>query len=475
MVKALSTFAFIYLVSSTLFAQVQCPPNQHWDPEMNMCMPDGGPVECPANMHWSAEEDQCVPDNCKAGEVYDIHQQKCVPQGQCPADQEWDNSMNMCMPKGNTTLSLHGTQYLIGLSGEGPRGRTAFSAPNMFMLTFQKRISKCDTIKVTWMGTTDKWTIPKRGTPELLQTGEANQDAVPYIDAQHPHTSPVMGLTVAEVHCFGKEGKDTFTISFAPRGEATAGPQAFMHRESAEGNPNAPLGHHLQDVFHIMSTVIAGKLEKGKWIIEGSVFSGKEPSPSEVDLKMGKIDSSGTRVEYKVNKNIKVGGSVASVLENHRVPVGATPEPPARSTLIAAWVNTSNTFKSGAALSTSAIYGQGTEESKTLHSFLQEATLKFGKLQKNHVFSRFEILQRTPEQLEIEVVGDSRNPEWVKALTVGYERKIKTTKNADFYTGGSYTKSYVPTQFQAAYGGGSLNSGEIHLRIVFNKSWKLGK
>jgi hypothetical protein len=449
------------LISVSAFAE-PCPKGQHWDEVMKMCMPDDAPPTCPPGTHWSAEEDQCVADVPNTG-PHD-----------CGANGHWDDGMHMCMPNGDTTLGFHINQYLVGITESGPRGRTALSAPNMFMLTFQQKIAKCDSVKVQWMGTTDKWTVPTNGTPELLQTGEANQAGVPYVDAQHPHSSPVMGLTFAEVHCFGKAGQNAFTISFAPRGEATAGPEAFMHRPSAEGNPNVPLSHHLQDVFHIMSTVLAAKLDIGKWSIEGSIFSGQEPSPAEVNLDIHRFDSYGVRVDRKLNDHFTVGASAASVLEKHRVPLGQTPENPTRTAMIASWLYTDHQFKGGS-INTSTIYGRGSEEGYPLNSFLEELKVNFGEQERDHVFSRLEVLQRTPDQLEVNIVGDGKHPEWVKAFTLGYERNLGTRGGATFYGGSSVTRSFVPTDFKATYGVNPL-SAEIHLRITFikNRSWSKG-
>lgn len=45
-----------------------CPEGEHWDEEMQMCMPDEGAVNCPVGTHWSAEEDQCVSNLCEPGQ-----------------------------------------------------------------------------------------------------------------------------------------------------------------------------------------------------------------------------------------------------------------------------------------------------------------------------------------------------------------------------------------------------------------------
>jgi hypothetical protein len=47
-------------------------------------------------------------------------------------------------------------------------------------------------MRAALMGTTELWTYPRRRYPELLQIGEERSDGSPYIDARHPHRSPIM-------------------------------------------------------------------------------------------------------------------------------------------------------------------------------------------------------------------------------------------------------------------------------------------
>jgi hypothetical protein len=474
------------LITSYSFAQPQtCPAKQNWDDDMKMCMPDN----CADGEHWDQTTKKCVkdsdPHHCEAGQHWDEGMQMCMPDTapiptdphNCEPGSHWDASMGMCMPdlQGSTQLSFDLNQYAIGITESGPRGRTALSAPNMFMLDFMQVISDCDSVKVQWMGTTDLWTTPSKGTPNLLQVGEANSQGVPFIDAQHPHTSPIMGLTFAEVHCFGKTGDKKLTLFFSPRGQATAGPQNFMMRPSGEGNPNAPLSHHLQDVFHIMSTVLGAKYTTGKWTIEGSVFSGQEPSPTKVNLDVHTPDSGGIRIGRDLGHGVQVGASIANTLENSQPrlsPGGVLSTPPShRQNSYSAWVMTDHQFKKSS-LSTSTIWGQTGEDQVRLNGFLNEMVYRFGDMQSNHLFTRFEVLQRTPEQLEINVVGNASNPEWVKALTVGYERRVMHKKSYSTYLGGSVTHDFLPADFKASYGG-NPNAAEIHLRVKLNKakSW----
>src|SRR6185437_3841264 len=80
----------------------------------------------------------------------------------------------------------------------GPRGREAFSAPNMFMADLGSSVGDRQYFNVDLMGTFERWTFPHDGTPELLQIGARQADGIPFLDAQHPHSSPIMGLTLSD-------------------------------------------------------------------------------------------------------------------------------------------------------------------------------------------------------------------------------------------------------------------------------------
>src|ERR1700712_370866 len=115
----------------------------------------------------------------------------------------WDYSMAMCMPLAMEGMSmrmlmLNANVFAVQSFVEKPRGENAFAAPNYFMFDAGESAGDHHFLNVDLMGTFERWTFPRRGYPELLQIGEENSDGRPYIDAQHPHSSPVMGLTFSD-------------------------------------------------------------------------------------------------------------------------------------------------------------------------------------------------------------------------------------------------------------------------------------
>lgn len=232
-----------------------------------------------------------------------VHSSMMMGPEDCDEMMVWDKTSTSCiaLPMASMPMGMwmvHGNGFLVQSIQEGRRSRNRLSSPNMIMGEVGHSYGN-NYFNVNLMLTGEKWTLPNDGYPELLQIGERNADDQPYIDAQHPHSSPFMGLTFSDTIRIG-EGKDYLKVFVAPRGQATEGPVAFMHRPTGMVNPDAPLGHHIgQDVSHITSTVVGASLSLNRTQFEISGFNGTEPEPSKVDLPIGKINSYGTRFTYE--------------------------------------------------------------------------------------------------------------------------------------------------------------------------------
>src|SRR6185312_14267064 len=180
----------------------------------------------------------------------------------------WDITQGMCEPLAMPGMPmkmamLHGNIFGTRVWQQGPRGRDAWASTSMVMGDLGTSVGERHYLSAEVMLTAEKWTFPDQGYPLLMQIGEQNSQGTPFIDAQHPHSSPIMGLSFSDTITL-ENGKDFLKFSFAPRGESTDGPVAFMHRATGMVNPDAPLGHHIgQDVGHITSTVLAGALKLG--------------------------------------------------------------------------------------------------------------------------------------------------------------------------------------------------------------------
>jgi hypothetical protein len=367
----------------------------------------------------------------------------------CAKNETWDNSMSMCMPApGATSVLLSGQFNVFGVFSalQGPRGVDQFAAPNMFMLDAGKTVGTRQFINVDLMGTLELWTYPYHGYPELLQIGEERGNGTPYIDAQHPHSSPVMGLTFSDTLALGD--MNTLKLFFAPRGESTDGPIAYMHRDSAQDDPDAPLGHHVgQDVGHISSTVLGAQLSLGTWIVEASAFNGTEPEPTRVDLPLGPVNSEALRLTYVISPDHRVMASVAHVDQVDPLYPGAD-----TATRTSASLYDHITLTGVGPINHTFVIGsiKRSPGYPSLTSFLDEALLNCGA---SDVWGRVEVLQRLASELAIPeppATAGTNEQRWVSAMTIGYTYWLPSRLQVG--VGSSLTMDVIPADWVSAYG-----------------------
>ena len=354
--------------------------------------------------------------------------------------------------------------FVASIAEQGPRGRSDFSAPNMFMLDVGRTLGARHYLNIDLMGTLEKWTFPNDGSPELLQIGEQNENGAPYVDAQHPHSSPLMGLTLSDAITLGE--KNQLKVFIAPRGEATEGPVAFMHRPTGAVNPDVPLGHHIgQDVGHISSTVLGAALRAGDTTLEASTFNGTEPEPAKVDLPLAIPNSYAFRLTHRWTPRFYGMASAAYALN---------PEPHDLD-LNHVWRYSISVYNDGGDLAgwtahNAFIWGLVNfyDHASALNSFAEEAWLHRGS---HDIWTRVEALERTADELQIASTAPNE-PRWVGAATIGYAYALARAPGGEITLGASLTNDILPSEFRSAYGGDPW-SAKIILRASGMTSWDL--
>jgi len=359
------------------------------------------------------------------------------------------STMSMAMPggaKSNNGAMVRLNQFILYSHTFGRRGKSRVTGPGMWMVMYDKDLSSRNHLSVDVMGTPEHLTVGDKGTPQLLQTEN--------IDAMHPHDY-IMAVELRDSVTLDDAKNERLTFLFAPRGEAAIGPVPFMHRESAEGNPDAPLGHTLQDGFHDVSTVLGVEYQFARTTIESTAFSGHDivwPLP------LYRPDSYSFRVNQKIDDHLGIGASYADAL------LPGDTGGPEHNHFVAAWLTASYLIGHNA-LKASLIWGRGHAAHRApLNSFLEEAVYQRGR---NKFYNRAEILQISPAQLDLLGANGAARPKWAGALTVGYERTLFEKSGLTLFAGGSYTKDLIPTAFEGAYG--AYPGGEkVYLRVAFH-------
>ena len=413
----------------------QCPATEHFDPAMQMCVPDPGSKELPRRGGGAK------PDSAPT--------MKPPPPTSIVAEPRSNTAMNMPMPQAtqsNKGVMIRLNQFVLYSDTFGGRGQSRLTGPGMWMLTYDRDLSSRNHLSVDAMGTPEHLTVGNKGTPQLLQTEN--------IDAMHPHDY-IMALELRDTLMLGTENEERLTFLFAPRGEAAIGPVPFMHRESAEGNPDAPLGHALQDGFHDVSTVIGVEYQIARTAIEATAFSGHDvvwPFP------LHSPDSYSIRVNQKIDDHLSAGASYADALLPEDTG-GAE-----HNHFIAAWLSASYRIGHGT-LKSSLVWGRGrTARDAPLNSFLEEGVYQHGR---SKFYDRAEILQIAPDQLNLNLPNHGAVPRWTAALTLGYERTVLEKTGLSLFAGASYTRDFIPGEFKSAYGP-DPGGGKIYLRIAFD-------
>ena len=383
--------------------------------------------------------------------------------GKCPHMTVFDYSSYMCMPVAMEGMPMRmgmvsGNVYLTQAISEPPRGRSALYSTSMIMGDFGTSVGSNHYLNLDLMVTAEKWTVPENGYPLLLQIGERNAQGVPYIDAQHPHSSPIMGLTWSDTVNLGSHG-DYVKFSFAPRGESTDGPIAFMHRPTGVVFPDAPIGHHIgQDVGHISSTVIAASLQIEKSRFEMSAFNGQEPNPEKVDLPLGSPQSWAIRYvrEFSPNLAWMISGAYLQDPES-------TGNSKSFQTRYSSSLYQSIELAGGWRFQNALISGltQKYDHTEFLASWGEEFLFRYFQ---NQFFGRVEVLERTPNELGV-LAASPDAPRWVASLSGGYSRELARMGGGAFYLGCVMTNVVLPEVFKPAYGGGGPWSGKLFLRF----------
>ena len=356
-----------------------------------------------------------------------------------PAAPQQHDHMQMSMPMNSGwELMQDGIVFANFNHQGGPRGGQELVVPNWWMGMARRQTSHGE-FTFTGMLSLDPATVGKEGYRELFQAGEAlNGRAL--IDRQHPHD---LFMQLAAIWRTPVTESTGFTLAGGPAGEPALGPVAFMHRASAADNPTAPLGHHTFDSSHIAFGVVTAAFDHGPWVVEGSVFNGREPDENRWDINFGRLDSFSGRVWYRPTDEWELQASSGRLKDPEELEPGDI----VRSTLSAAW-----TGKNGEALSAvTAAFGRNNTEHGTRQAFFVEGSRHRGS---NTIYGRFEAVQVETGLLQTDTIegaaaSDVKDP--VFAFTVGAVRDVWAWRGFEGGIGADLNFYGVPDPLRAMY------------------------
>lgn len=324
----------------------------------------------------------------------------------------------------------------------GPRGGREFKSQNWWMGMAGRQVGR-GMLNLSTMLSLDPVTVGKVGYRELFQAGEA-ANGLPIVDRQHPHDFVGQLAASWRVPLNQRTG---LTIAGGPIAEPALGPVFFYHRPSAAENPISPLGHHTFDSTHIGMGVMTLALDRGPWMVEGSLFNGREPDDDRWDIMdPGALDSWSSRVWFRPGAEWEFQASHGFLKEPEELEPGNL----RRTTASVGWMRESGEVDFTAA---TVALGRNDKEHGASHAFLAEATRRFGM---NSLYGRLEVQQvesgllltgRIPESDELTKLRDS-----VTALTIGGVRDIWRASGYEVGIGGDLVFYGVPQRLETAYG-----------------------
>lgn len=360
----------------------------------------------------------------------------------------WHSSM------GSWTLMVHGSAFLRYTNQDagraGTRGASMVDAPNWIMVMAQPPHGRKGGFSFRGMFSLDPLTVGGKGYPLLFQTGET-WDGRPLVDRQHPHDL-FSELSLSYGQSIGRNAGIFLYVGLP--GEPALGPPAFMHRPSSLSNPDAPLGHHLQDSTHVTFGVLTAGATYKNIKVDASVFSGREPDENRFDFDRPRFDSWSLRLSF--NPSARLAWQVShGVLHS---PEAVRPGEDIRRTT--ASLILSRPLRSGTDWTTTLVWGmnESPREAAT-HSLLLDSEALFRRVS---VYGRVEIVQRKAHDLELDALGDRLLP--VVAMTAGAAWRMGPARGLQLHAGAQASAYLVPADAAAVYGQRPF-SFEIFLRL----------
>jgi hypothetical protein len=199
---------------------------------------------------------------------------------------------------GGWAVMVHGYAWATYSDQGGPRGDDKAFVTSMAMVEGTRDLSGTTRLQLRGMISLDPL-IGNRGYPNLFATGET-ANGVALVDRQHPHDL-FMEIS-ARVDTKIGSGLTAFVYG-GPVAEPALGPSAFMHRASAQFNPEAPISHHWFDSTHITFGVVTAGVSNKHFQLEGSAFRGREPDEERYDIETPKLDSYSVRGTWTPTPN----------------------------------------------------------------------------------------------------------------------------------------------------------------------------
>jgi hypothetical protein len=339
------------------------------------------------------------------------------------------------------------------IGNAGSRGGDKWDAPDMLMAMAQRKVGKKGLLHFNLMMSADALIAGGSGYPLLFQTGES-WHGQPLVDRQHPHD---LFSELSASYAYELSAKSDLYLYAGYPGEPALGPVTFMHRPSGEFMPDAPIGHHWADATHITFGVATVGYRYGKFKLEGSSFTGREPDENRYNFDKPLFDSWSGRLSYNPSENWALQISRGYI----KSPEALRPEEDIdRSTASATYLYPITSAKYFTA---TALWGQNiTAGQQASNAALLEAIFK---LQKLALYMRYEWVQKSGEELNLDPAAYNAASIFpLNTITAGAGYDLFKISSIIVAGGAQISVSHSSNSLQNLYGQNPV-SGEVYLHI----------
>lgn len=340
--------------------------------------------------------------------------------------------------QGSWMLMAHNNAFLQYLHESGERGAHQTGSINWFM-GMAERAAGRGRLAFRGMVSLEPWTIRGCGYPDLLASGELCGGETIH-DRQHPHD---LFMELSASYDAPVSRRIRWHLFGGPAAEPALGPVAYPHRVSAMPNPIAPITHHWFDSTHVSFGVVTAGVYGPRWKVETSAFNGREPDENRKDFDFGPLDSISGRVWFLPTPRLALQVSGGHLREAE---AGEGLEPRSDVDRVTASATYSRMSQRSVWASTLG-WGRNAEGDHATNAILFETNLTVDD--RDTVFGRFELAQKTPHDLHVAETQDSFP---LSKLAAGYARYISAGRGFKAGIGAAVSAAIVPDELRAAYG-----------------------
>lgn len=354
----------------------------------------------------------------------------------------------MYMAHGSIFLRYNNQDF----TSEGTRGDDRFDAPTWFMLMGQRKVGRKGLFHFSTMFSLDPVIEGGKGYPLLFQTGESYKGQA-LVDRQHPHDL-LSELSVSYSHALSNNA-DVFLYIGYP-GEPALGPVTFMHRPSSLDNPNSPVSHHWVDATHITFGVATVGFRWGKFKIEGSSFTGREPNEDRYNFDKARFDSWSGRLSFNPSANWALQVSHGYL----KSPEALHPDENLHKTTASAIYSANMGNENW--LNATVLWGMNkVKEHRGENAFLLEGALR---KRRASLYTRYEFTEKSAEELVLKPPFEAHDVFPVHAFTLGANYDLFELGNTRVAGGGQWSIYQVPEVLHTLYGSHPM-ALQVYLRI----------